>query len=59
MSKKIIEESLKHLNSLVRDGKLLDAFEKYYGEEVEMQENNFVPTIGKANIREQFIYLNS
>ena len=43
-----IEESLNDLNSLVVEGKLMDAFEKYYHDDVVMQENSNSPVIGKA-----------
>jgi hypothetical protein len=36
------------LNDLVLQGKALEAFDKYYHDDVVMQENNSVPTIGKA-----------
>ena len=36
------------LNELVRKGKVLEAFEKYYHDDVIMQENENPPTIGKA-----------
>ena len=42
-----IEKSLNDLNALVLGGKTLDAFEKYYHDQVEMQENNHLPTKGK------------
>ena len=46
---------IQHLNSLVLEGKAMEAFEKYYHEDVVMQENDNPPTIGKlANLlREQ------
>src|SRR5687768_16196199 len=48
-------EKISDLNDLVLQGKALDAFEKYYHEEVVMQENENPPTIGKAanRLREQ------
>ncbi len=48
-----IEKSLKDLNDLVLSGKALDAFEKYYHEEVSMQENHFPPTVSKEANRER------
>jgi hypothetical protein len=39
---------LDDLNDLVIQGKSLEAFEKYYHDEVIMQENENAPTIGKA-----------
>lgn len=41
-------EKIIDLNSLVLQGKSLEAFEKYYHEEVVMQENENPPTVGKA-----------
>ena len=41
MTRQEIEQSLNDLNSLVLEGKLLDAFEKYYHDDVAMQVNNF------------------
>lgn len=48
MNRAIIETSLIDLNSLVGKGKLLNAFEKHYHDDVVMQENENPPTIGKA-----------
>ena len=42
-----IENALQDLNALVMNGKLLEAFEKYYSENVSMQENSNPPFIGK------------
>ena len=50
-----IEESLNDLNSLVVEGKLMDAFEKYYHDDVVMQENSNSPVIGKAANRQREI----
>ena len=36
------------LNRLVLEGKIMDAFERYYAENVVMQENEQEPTVGKA-----------
>jgi hypothetical protein len=42
------------LNDLVLQGKSLEAFEKYYHDEVIMQENESTPTIGKeANLQRE------
>lgn len=55
-----ISEKIKHLNQLVLDGKLMDAFELYYHDDVTMQENAMPPTIGKAANRErELTFLNS
>ena len=46
------------LNALILEGRILDAFERFYAEDVVMQENTAPPTTGKAANRareEQFI----
>ena len=54
-----LEEKLKDLNQLVLDGRLLDAFDKYYHDDVHMQENEMPPTIGKiANAEREKQFLN-
>lgn len=53
-----IEDALKDLNSLVLQGKLMDAFEKYYHDDVQMQENDLPPTVTKeANRRREQEFL--
>jgi hypothetical protein len=46
-------EKITDLNDLVLQGKALEAFEKYYHEEVVMQENGNLPTIGKEANRKR------
>lgn len=41
-------DKIKDINSLVLEGRAMDAFEKYYHEDVVMQENDSAPTVGKA-----------
>ena len=53
MTRLEIENSLKELNSLVLEGKMLDAFEKYYHEDVSMQENENPATVTKAANRKR------
>ena len=48
-----IQTSLTDLNSLVINGRLMDAFEKYYHEEIEMQENSSPPVKGKDTNRKR------
>lgn len=36
------------LNNLILEGKILDAFEKFYADDVVMQENNNEPVAGKS-----------
>lgn len=42
-----IQKNLSDLNQLVLHGRGLEAFEKYYDDDVIMQENEETPTIGK------------
>jgi hypothetical protein len=46
-------EKISDLNDLVLQGKALEAFDLYYHEDVIMQENESVPTIGKAANRKR------
>jgi len=46
-------EKIDDLNDLVLQGKALEAFEKYYHDEVIMQENENSPTIGKEANRQR------
>ena len=48
-----IKELVTDLNSMILGGNALEAFEKYYAEDVVMQENEFPPTIGKDANRER------
>jgi hypothetical protein len=41
------------IKSLVLQGKAMEAFEKYYGEDVVMQENETPATVGKAANRQR------
>lgn len=40
-------QNISDLNDLILQGKALDAFEKYYHDDVIMQENESTPTVGK------------
>ena len=48
-----IEANVKDLNQMVLEGKMMDAFEKYYADDVVMQEINMEPTVGKDANRER------
>lgn len=48
---KSLLESVAEVNDLIIQGKGLEAFEKYYGDNVSMQENDLPPTVGKAENR--------
>ena len=50
-----IEANVKNLNQLVLEGKMMDTFEKYYADDVVMQEINMEPTVGKDANREREI----
>jgi hypothetical protein len=55
-----LKNQIEHLNQLVLDGKALEAFEKYYDDEVVMQENELNPTIGKdANRKREIEFFSS
>lgn len=41
------------LNQLILDGRALEAFERFYGEDIVMQENTDPPIVGKARNRER------
>jgi hypothetical protein len=43
----------RELNDLVREGRFLDGLERFYAEDVAMQENGAAPTVGKAANRER------
>lgn len=42
-----LEERVEVLNKMILEGKSLEAFEKFYAEDVTMQENEVTPTEGK------------
>jgi hypothetical protein len=46
------------LNQMILKGQILEAFDRFYGDDVVMQENSLDPTVGKAANRareEQFV----
>jgi hypothetical protein len=55
MSTTTIEQSLLELNQLVLSGKALEAFEKFYHDDVSMQENDAPPTVSKEANRKREI----
>jgi hypothetical protein len=60
MTRLEIEASLNELNRFVLNGKMMDAFEKYYHDEVVMQENHLPPTASKdANRERELEFLNN
>ncbi|MBI2451723.1 hypothetical protein HYV50_01435 [Candidatus Pacearchaeota archaeon] len=42
-----IKEDVEELNNMILQGKIMEAFEKFYDENVVMQENSEEPRIGK------------
>ena len=47
-----LEERVNTLNSMIQTGKVMEAFEAFYAEDVTMQENEETPTQGKTACRE-------
>ncbi|MEQ9287992.1 MAG: nuclear transport factor 2 family protein [Cyclobacteriaceae bacterium] len=55
-----IKKNVEALNSMILNGQILEAFDKYYAENVEMQENNEPPRVGKAiNRQHEIDFLNN
>lgn len=53
-----LKNNVEKLNTLIKEGKIMDAFEKYYGEEVVIQVNGNSPVSGKnANRKREMIFL--
>ncbi|WP_019503018.1 SnoaL-like domain-containing protein [Pseudanabaena sp. PCC 6802] len=48
-----LQAAFEDIKFLVLQGKAMEAFEKYYGDDVVMQENETAPTIGKAANRQR------
>mgnify|MGYP001068710779 CR=1 FL=1 len=46
-----IKENVEELNSMILNGEILPAFEKFYSDEVVMQDNDTEPRKGKAACR--------
>src|SRR3954454_21589000 len=60
MNRTAIENTLQDLNNLVLSGKALEAFDKYYHDDISMQENDFPPTISKvANRKREIEFYNN
>lgn len=49
------EQSDRELNQLILQGKAMEGFERFYADDVSMQENNDPPTVGKAANRDREI----
>ncbi|MDP4039814.1 MAG: nuclear transport factor 2 family protein [Candidatus Pacearchaeota archaeon] len=53
-----LKNNIGKLNALIKEGKIAEAFEKYYGEEVVTQVNGNPPVSGKdANRKREIIFL--
>ncbi|MGM0558462.1 MAG: ester cyclase [Myxococcota bacterium] len=48
-----IQEQDRHMNELVANGKVMEAFEEYLTEDVVMQDNDDEPTVGKDANRQR------
>lgn len=48
-----IKTNVEELNSLIKEGKIMEAFEKYYGENVVTQVNGNKPIAGKEQNRKR------
>jgi ketosteroid isomerase-like protein len=49
----VTRDQVETLVAMVREGRILDAFERFYADDVVMQENRKEPTVGKAANRER------
>lgn len=47
-----LKTQVDELNQMILEGKILDAFEKFYAEDVVMQDNNYPARVGKDVNRE-------
>ena len=55
-----LEESVQGYFDLLSKGQMMDAFEKYYADDIVMQENNEEPRVGKeANRKFEIDYMSS
>jgi hypothetical protein len=53
-----LKNNVEKLNGLIKEGKIMEAFEKYYGEDVITQVNGNHPITGKdANRKREVIFL--
>lgn len=53
-----LKNNVENLNALIKEGKIIDAFEKYYGEDVIIQVNGNPPIAGKEqNRKREMIFL--
>jgi len=53
-----LKNNLEKLNALIKEGRIMEAFEKYYGEDVVIQVNGNPPITGKEqNRKREMIFL--
>jgi hypothetical protein len=53
-----LKNNIEKLNTLIKEGKILEAFEKFYGDDVEIQVNGNPPVVGKEqNRKREMIFL--
>lgn len=50
-----LKNDVNDLNALIQDGRIMDAFEKYYGEDVVIHQNGNSPIEGKGENRKRGI----
>ena len=50
-----LKNDVEKLNTLIKEGKIMEAFEKYYGEDVTIHENGSPPVEGKDENRKRGI----
>lgn len=55
MSKILIEDAVNELNAMIQQGETMRAFEKFYHDNVIMQENDSSPIVGKDANRDREI----
>jgi hypothetical protein len=48
---KKINQNVEALNSMILEGKIMEAFEQYYDDEIIMQDNDTEPRVGKVRCR--------
>lgn len=55
-----LEKNITELTSMIQQGRTLEAFDRFYHDEVTMQENDLPPTIGKTanRLREEAFHSN-
>ena len=49
VSTSFIAAQVEELNQMIQQGQIIDAFNKFYANDIVLQENEDEPTIGKAN----------